>query len=113
MLLHINVKNCQTCHLLSTGVVLIVLSLWGSHVIGYIFSVIVNSSSIIGIDDKIQRSSWVPKRPKSITQGWLVLISCLFNTNKTVKTQRIRYLSKFKVVLHVLHEKSQQQLVPD
>lgn len=68
--------------------VLIVLSLVGNHVMGYIFSVPINSSSsIISIDYNIRRSSRAPKRPKSITQGRLVLvfISCLINTNKTVK----------------------------
>lgn len=66
--------------------VLIVLSLVGNHVMGYIFSVPINSSSsIISIDYNIRRSSRAPKRPKSITQGRLVFISCLINTNKTVK----------------------------
>lgn len=65
--------------------VLIVLSLVENHVMGYIFSVPINSSSIISIDYNIWRSSRAPKRPKSITQGRLVFIFCLINTNKTVK----------------------------
>lgn len=52
---------------------------------GYIFSVPIDSSSIISIDYNIRRSSRAPKRPKSITQGQLVFIFCLINTNKTVK----------------------------
>lgn len=51
----------------------------------YIFSILVNSSGVISIDYKIQRRFGVPKRPKSTTQGWLVFIFCLFNTNKTVR----------------------------
>lgn len=52
---------------------------------GYIFSVPINSSSIISIDYNIRRSSRALKRPQSITQGRLVFIFCLINTNKTVQ----------------------------
>lgn len=52
---------------------------------GYIFSVPINSSSIISIDYNIWRSSRALKRPQSITQGRLVFIFCLINTNKTVQ----------------------------
>lgn len=65
--------------------VLIVLSLGGNHVMSYIFSVPINSSSSISIDYNTWRSSRAPKRPPSTTQGWLVFIFCLINTNKTVK----------------------------
>lgn len=51
MLLNINVKNCQTCHLLSKGFfVLIVLPVAGNHVTDYIFSITVNSSSVIKVE---------------------------------------------------------------
>lgn len=57
MLLNINVKNCQTCHLLSKGFCFNCASLVGNHVMGYIFSDPINSSSIISIDYNIRRSS--------------------------------------------------------
>lgn len=78
-------KTAKLVTYLVRAFVLIVLSLVGNHVTGYIFSVPINSSSIISIDYNIRRSSKAPKRPKSIPQGRLVFISCLINANKTVK----------------------------
>lgn len=106
-------KTAKLVTYLVRAFVLIVLSLVGNHVMGYIFSVPINSSSIISIDYNIQRSSRAPKRPKSIPQGRLVFISCLINTNKTVKQDGPSTFQGSKWFLHVLHEKVQQQLVPD
>lgn len=78
-------KTAKLVIYLVRAFVLIVLSLSGSSVMDYIFSITVNSSSVISIHYNIWKRSWAPKRPKSTTQDWLVIIFCLFNTDKTVR----------------------------
>lgn len=50
----------------------------------YIFSITDNSSIIINVDYIIKRSCRASKRPKSIIQGWLLVIFCLFSTKSNV-----------------------------
>lgn len=51
----------------------------------YTFSITGNSSSIINIDYNMKMSCQASKWPKSIKQGWLIIILYLFNTKKDSK----------------------------
>lgn len=87
MLLNINVKNCQTHHLLSKGFFLNCAFSVGNCVTYYTFSITDNSSIIINIDYNTKMRCWASKGPKSIKQGWLIVIFYLFNTKKKKKSK--------------------------